>query len=77
MSLKHDFKRYFDRMEEQKRNEDRFYAMLKERNEHKRNLINRSTTKHDNPFEGPFGIRSQVSRGKRVPVSLPKMPWEK
>lgn len=77
MSLKHDFKRYFDRMEEQKRNEDRFYAMLKERNEHKKNIINKSTMKYDSPFEGPFGIRSQVSRGKRVPVSLPKMPWDR
>jgi hypothetical protein len=68
--------------ESKKRNDDRFYEAVEDQRRFYKNLKDKQTKEYDNPFEGPNGIsakitREQIARSKRVPVTLPKMSWEK
>lgn len=69
-------------VEKRKRDDDRFYESSKELRIHKQKIMDASTQKRDNPFDGPNGItarasRGQIARSKRIPVTLPKMSWDK
>ena len=68
----------YDNKERFNRVQDTFYENLKDKKE----WANYVRTKHELGTAGPNSLKSKISRGtiarsKKVPVTLPKMSWDK
>jgi len=65
-----------------KEKQDRFYEQIKDQRKMADAYRDKSTQEYDTPFDGPRGVSAKIAkdqfyRSKKIPVTLPKMSWEK
>ena len=69
---------FYTKQEKINRSQDKFFENLKDQ----KKWSNYVRTKHELGTAGPNSLKSKISRGtiarsKKVPVTLPKMSWDK